>query len=128
MHTVGNVFFALVGVFGFFVIGHAWWIQILRPTFRRWRFKRDDDSLKMLTDHTDRLHDLFGPSVSIRSVTKADGTYEVNLECPGCRQENRLKKGFKGAVCGRCKRPFIKKVLDTSREKTSPSGREVRLN
>lgn len=128
MHTVSNVILALVGVLGFFVMGHACWTQILRPAVRRWRFKKDDDSLKMLTDHTDRLHDLFGPSVSIRSVTKADGTYEVYLECLGCRQENRLKKGFKGAVCGRCKRSFIKKVLDTSREKTSPAGREVRLN
>lgn len=117
MKLVGNILSIVVMVLGIGTWGFVSWVNIYRPMLRRWRFKRSDDALKRLTDHTDYLHDLFGPAVSIRSLTKKDGAYEIYLECPKCKRENRLLKGFVGASCGACKVPFLKPVSPLAPER-----------
>lgn len=80
---------------------------LLKPPVEEKKIKpHPDDSMQKILDGTEIMHTLFGPRVNITTRTTAEGRV-VGIECRKCGQENRLVRGFDGAVCGKCKHPLV---------------------
>lgn len=97
-------FLCLVGIcVGFYM----YYLKEIKPGLDAKKLLDDPDkSMEKLVDGLEILHLLFGPKVSVTTQTTAAGRM-IAVACRKCQKENRLIRGFNGAVCGNCKHPLV---------------------
>ncbi len=97
-------FLVLVGMsVGFYML----YIKEIKPKLEAQKLVKDPDkSMEKLVDGLEILHLLFGPKVSVTTQTTAAGRM-IAVACRKYQKENRLVRGFNGAVCGNCKHPLV---------------------
>jgi len=99
--------FEFLMLVGMGVVAYLLYLKEIKPKLDAQKIVRDPDkSMEKLVDGLEILHLLFGPKVSITTQTTATGRV-IAVACRKCQKENRLVRGFNGAVCGNCKHPLV---------------------